>query len=79
MSSYNADPENPVLVVVRQKKDVMSWELPLSVQTSKKQLQYYNVTSRTMCHNNMKEINDLNYRSKYYIYYIIYIIIANYS
>ncbi|XP_045475523.1 SID1 transmembrane family member 1-like isoform X3 [Harmonia axyridis] len=63
VSSKNADPQNPVLVVVRQEKDVISWELPLHVTTSKNQDKYYHVTSRTMCHNNMNVINTLSFRS----------------
>lgn len=56
VSSYDARREHPVLVVVRQQKAVISWQVPLLVDTRLGDLQFYN-TSRTLCPDNMNVLS----------------------
>lgn len=53
----NATSASPVMVVVRQEKEVLSWQVPFIVDTSRngRQLHFKN-TSRTLCHNDMSKI-----------------------
>jgi hypothetical protein len=55
--SSNATVECPVLLVVRQEREVLSWQIPFVVDTSTRDgvVQFHN-TSRTLCHNNMLQI-----------------------
>lgn len=49
VSSRNATPEAPVLTVVRQEKEILSWQVPLPVKDSHGSV-YYPETARTLCH-----------------------------
>ncbi|KAJ8978689.1 hypothetical protein NQ317_004217 [Molorchus minor] len=51
--STNANIENPVLVVVQQKKQVTSWQVPLLVETRNRKILMFSNTSKTMCHDKM--------------------------
>lgn len=48
----------PVLVVVRQEREVLSWQVPFSVESSSGRHLYFHNTSRTLCHNNMPQITE---------------------
>lgn len=55
--STNAKIKTPVLVVVRQEREVLSWQIPFVVDSSNKQdVVHFHNTSRTLCHNHMPEI-----------------------
>lgn len=55
--SGSAKVENPVLVVVRQEREVLSWQVPFVVDTSTRDgFVHFHNTSRTLCHNNMQKI-----------------------
>lgn len=52
VESYDSNKTFPVLVVVRQQRGIMSWQLPLIVETLRSSREYYK-TNRTLCpHNN---------------------------
>ncbi|XP_066249476.1 SID1 transmembrane family member 2-like [Euwallacea similis] len=55
--STNADKDLPILLVVRQARQVSSWTIPETVETSQKNktLVFHN-TSKTLCHDNMEHI-----------------------
>lgn len=50
VESEDAPPDFPLIVVVKQKKGILSWQIPLQVENKHlvKPLQYH-VTSRTLC------------------------------
>ncbi|KAK3907859.1 SID1 transmembrane family member 1 [Frankliniella fusca] len=53
----NATRDHPILVVLRQAKGVLSWQLPLVVPTQENVVEYYR-TSRTLCPNrNYRDVN----------------------
>ncbi|KAK6622147.1 hypothetical protein RUM44_001954 [Polyplax serrata] len=52
--------ENPLLLVVRQSKGVLSWELPVVIESNKKDT-VYKKTERTLCPYDIKNITDLEY------------------
>jgi hypothetical protein len=55
--SSNATVECPVLLVVRQEREVLSWQIPFVVDTSTRDgVVHFHNTSRTLCHNNMLQI-----------------------
>ncbi|RZC40785.1 Sid-1-related A [Asbolus verrucosus] len=55
--STNTSVNNPVLVVVRQEREVLSWQVPFVVDTSRRDTKiHFHNTSRTLCHNNMSKI-----------------------
>lgn len=56
--SYNAPQDYPVLTVIRQERDILSWQIPLEVDTGFFLTTYTN-TSRTLCHPYMDIINNL--------------------
>lgn len=47
-NSENVSREYPILVVARQQKGVLSWQIPLLVDTKSGDVEFYN-TSRTLC------------------------------
>lgn len=49
LSSTNCSEQNPIMVVVRQPKQVLSWQVPLSVDNETGVAYFYN-TSRTLCY-----------------------------
>ncbi|KAL3274294.1 hypothetical protein HHI36_015699 [Cryptolaemus montrouzieri] len=56
----DANPLYPILVVVNQESQVLSWEVPLTLSIGKNAAFYFRNTSRTLCHNAMKKINSLS-------------------
>ncbi|XP_066157287.1 SID1 transmembrane family member 1-like [Euwallacea fornicatus] len=55
--SSNADKDFPILLVVRQARQVSSWTIPETVETSQKNktLVFYN-TSKTLCHDDLEDV-----------------------
>jgi hypothetical protein len=59
ISAWSSDAlvESPVLLVVRQEREVLSWQIPFVVDTSTRDgVVHFHNTSRTLCHNNMLQI-----------------------
>ncbi|XP_057331500.1 SID1 transmembrane family member 1-like [Microplitis mediator] len=54
----NATSEKPLLVVVKQKKGILSWQIPLLIDSKNTNPLWYNKTSRTLC--SSKYYNQLN-------------------
>ncbi|KAH0549927.1 SID1 transmembrane family member 1-like [Cotesia glomerata] len=54
----NATSEKPLLVVVKQKKGILSWQIPLFIESKNTNTQWYNKTSRTLC--SLKYYKQLN-------------------
>ncbi|NP_001099012.1 Sid-1-related A precursor [Tribolium castaneum] len=55
--SSGAKLASPVLVVVRQEREVISWQVPFVVDTTMKDgVVHFHNTSRTLCHNDMPRI-----------------------
>lgn len=52
VTSYDATQEYPVLVVARQQRQILSWQLPLLVDTRVGELKF-NHTNRTLCPDEM--------------------------
>lgn len=74
--------ENPLLLVVRQSKGVLSWELPVVIESNKKDT-VYKKTERTLCPYDIKNITDLEYEymvsSNIFSQYVIIIIFSLHS
>ncbi|KAK9754242.1 dsRNA-gated channel SID-1 [Popillia japonica] len=65
VESNNSQNSAPIIVVVRQKQAVLSWKLPLIVNSgSEKQQQEYMKTEQTLCYDGSKE--RINYTQLYY-------------
>ncbi|KAI4454754.1 sid1 transmembrane family memeber [Holotrichia oblita] len=65
VESNNSQNSAPIMVVVRQKQAVLSWKLPLIVNSgSQKQQQEYMKTEQTLCYDGYKQ--HVNYRQLYY-------------
>lgn len=47
--SSNATEDLPLIIVVRQRKGILSWQIPLLVQSAQDGPLSYNQTSRTLC------------------------------
>ena len=45
LSSLSATDENPILVIVKRQRSVMSWQIPLVLEEN----HHYSLTSRTLC------------------------------
>ncbi|KAJ8935543.1 hypothetical protein NQ314_012747 [Rhamnusium bicolor] len=55
--STNSGPNQPVLVVVQQERQVTSWQVPLLVETTRRDdILIFPNTSKTMCHDQMDSI-----------------------
>lgn len=59
MYSVDASPLNPILVMVRQPKAVLSWQVPLAVETETETAYYFN-TSRTLCYEEISFASSTN-------------------
>lgn len=63
VESHDAQSSAPIIVVVREKKDVLSWELPL-VLNGGPQIQEYRQTEQTLCYDSIGA--NVNYSQLYY-------------
>lgn len=60
-TSDNTSSQLPVLLVVRQARQVTSWSIPEMIETTKKdKTLYFSNTSKTMCHDSMENIRNEN-------------------
>ncbi|GJQ85947.1 hypothetical protein Trydic_g21795 [Trypoxylus dichotomus] len=65
VESENSHSSAPIIVVVRQKQEVLSWKLPLIVNNiSQKQKLEYRKTEQTLCYDGLKE--NISYKQLYY-------------
>ncbi|XP_044759074.1 SID1 transmembrane family member 1-like isoform X2 [Coccinella septempunctata] len=58
--STGADQTHPILVVVNQENQVLSWEVPLTISIGNYADLFFKNTSRTLCHSSMKKISRLS-------------------
>ncbi|XP_012280860.1 SID1 transmembrane family member 2 isoform X2 [Orussus abietinus] len=57
----NATRDLPLIIVVRQEKGILSWQIPYVVESSHFETQMYNTTSRTLCSSRYCQRNLLNH------------------
>ncbi|KAK0176733.1 hypothetical protein PV328_000840 [Microctonus aethiopoides] len=57
----NATSDEPLLIVIKQRKGILTWQIPWLVQRTDSDPQLYNKTSRTLCSSNFYKSN-LNYK-----------------